>query len=77
MNTRAYFITVVKRFVLQIIIIFQYTLIQWIALEVHSDWLFKIRISFAIHLRATCAGFAPKNILFIEGMKEFKSSFVA
>ena len=37
MHTRAYFITVVKQFVLQIIIIF---LVH--TNTVHSDWLFKI-----------------------------------
>ena len=33
--------------------------------------------TFAIHLRATRAGFAPENILIVEGIKELKSSFVA
>ena len=30
-----------------------YILKQWIALKVRSDWLVKLRISFAIYLRAT------------------------
>ena len=34
-------------------------------LKVHSgnDWLLKLRIAFAIHLRATRAGVAPGNIV--------------
>ena len=50
-----------------------YILIQWIALKVHSDWLMKLRISFAI---TTLAGFMLKNIVIIAGMNEFKSFFL-
>ena len=34
----------------------------WIALKVPSDWLLKLRKSFAIHIRATRPGFHPKNL---------------
>ena len=40
----------------------QYILKQWIALKARSDWLLNLRISFAIHLRATRVGFALENI---------------
>ena len=50
---------------------------QWIALKTHSDWLLKLRISFAIHLRATCTGFAPKTVVIVAGIKELKSPFCA
>lgn len=33
-----------------------------------SDWLLKCRTAFAIYLRATCTGFAPKNILIVAGI---------
>ena len=39
---------------------------QWIALKAHSDWLLKLRISFDIHLRATCTGFVPKTVVIVE-----------
>ena len=39
---------------------------QWIALKAHSDWLLKLRISFAIHLRTTCTGFASKTVVIVE-----------
>ena len=48
-----------------------YILIQWIALKVHSDWLMKLRISFAITTLAVL-----KNIVIIAGMNEFKSFFL-
>ena len=50
---------------------------QWIALKAHSDWLLKLRISFAIHLRTTSTGFAPKTVLIVAGIKELKSPFCA
>ena len=42
-----------------------------------SDWLLKLRISFAFHLRATCVGFGPKNIVIVPGINELKPSFGA
>lgn len=56
-----------------IFVVLVYILIQWIALKVHSDWLMKLRISFAI---TTLAGFMLKNIVIIAGMNEFKSFFL-
>ena len=50
---------------------------QWIALKAHSDWLLKLRISFAIHLRATCTEFAPKTVVIVAGIKALKSPFCA
>ena len=50
---------------------------QWIALKAHSDWLLKLRISFAIHLRTTCTGFASKSVVIVAGIKELKSPFCA
>ena len=50
---------------------------QWIALKAHSDWLLKLRISFAIHLRATCTGFVPTTVVIVAGIKELKSPFLA
>ena len=38
-----------------------------------SDWLLELQISFAIHLRAITAGFAPKNNVIVAGIKEFKN----
>ena len=38
-------------------------------LKPRSDWLLKFRISFAIRLRATRAGFVPKDII-VTGMNE-------
>ena len=49
---------------------------QWIALKAHSDWLLKLRISFAIHLRTTCTGFAPKTVVIVAGIKELKITFL-
>ena len=34
----------------------------WIALTVPSNWLLKLRKSFAIHIRATRPRFHPKNL---------------
>ena len=34
----------------------------WIALKATSDWLLKLRKSFAIHIRATRPRFHPKNL---------------
>ena len=42
-----------------------------------ADWLLKLRISFAIHLRAIRAQFAPKNVVVFAGINELKSSFCA
>lgn len=41
-----------------------------------SDWLFKLRIFFAIYLRATCAGFVPEDIVIDVGINDLKSFFV-
>ena len=41
---------------------FKYKLKGWIALKAPSDWLLKLRKSFAIHIRATRPGFHPKNL---------------
>ena len=38
---------------------------QLIALNAHFNWLLKPRISFAIHLRETRAGFAAVNIAIV------------
>ena len=38
---------------------------QRITLKVRSHWLLKLGISFAIHIRATRAGFAPENIVIV------------
>lgn len=43
-------------------------------LKPRSDWLLKFRISFAIRLRATRAGFVPKDII-VTGINELKSTF--
>ena len=51
-----------------------YKLKQWIALKSRCDWLFKLKISYALHLRATCAGFALENIVIVAGINELKSS---
>ena len=45
-------------------------------LKTRSDWLLKLQIAFAIHLRATRAGLAPENIVIVAGINEIKSSFV-
>ena len=39
------------------------------SIEGHSDWLLNLRISFVIHLRATCTGFAPKTVVIVAGIK--------
>ena len=31
----------------------------------HSDWLLKLRISFAIHFRETRLRFVPKNVVLV------------
>ena len=41
---------------------FKYKLKGWIALKATSDWLLKLRKSFAIHIRATRPRFHPKNL---------------
>ena len=48
----------------------------WIVLKTRSDWLLKLQIAFAIHLRATRAGLKPENIVIVAGINEIKSSFV-
>ena len=50
---------------------------QWIALKVYSDWLLKLRIFFAIYIRATRAGFVAENIVIVAGINELISSFGA
>ena len=37
----------------------------------HSDWLLRLRLFFAFHLRATRAEFAPENIVIIAGINEW------
>ena len=59
------------------IIVNWYILKQWIALKGHYDWPVKLRISFAIHLRATRERFAPVNIVIIARTNQLKSSFCA
>lgn len=46
-------------------------------LKTRSDWLLRHRVSFAIHVQATCAGFAAKNVVVIAGINELQSSFSA
>ena len=46
-------------------------------LNAPADWLLKLRISFAIHLRAIRAEFAPENVVIFAGINELKSSFCA
>ena len=43
-------------------------------LKAHSDWLLKLRIFFAFHLRATHAEFAPEDIVIISGINEWLKS---
>ena len=45
---------------------------QGIVLKVRSDWLLKLRISFAIHLRGTRVEFAPKIVVIVAGTDELK-----
>ena len=47
------------------------------ALKMHSDWLLKHWISFAVHLRATCSGFAPENIVIVARINELKTIFLS
>ena len=35
------------------------------AFKARSDWLLKFPITFASHLRATCLGFVPENIVLV------------
>lgn len=51
-----------------------YVLKQSIAWKVRYDWLLKPRISRAIQLRATRAGFTPENVVIVAGTNELKSS---
>ena len=39
-------------------------------LKARCDWLLKLRISFAIHLRENRAGFASENIVIVAGINE-------
>lgn len=39
-------------------------------LKARSDWLLKLRISFAIYLRATSAEFALESIFIVAGINE-------
>ena len=61
---------------LVIIYVSIYVLKQWVALKARSDWLLKLPISFASHLRGTPAGFSPENIAIVAGINDFKSSFL-
>ena len=38
------------------------------ALKAHSDWLLKLEIPFAIHLRGTRIRFAAENIIIVFGV---------
>ena len=49
-------------------------LTKWIAFQVHSDWLLKIRISFAFQLQAIRTGFILETIAVVRG-KELNSYF--
>ena len=49
-------------------------LTKWIAFQVHSDWLLKIRISFAFRLQAIRTGFILETIAVVRG-KELNSYF--
>ena len=40
----------------------------WMVLKTRFDWLLKLQISFAIHLRATRAEPAPENIVIFAGI---------
>ena len=51
-----------------------YRVKQCIALNARSDWVLKLRISFAIYLRTMCAGLAP--VIFAR-INELKLSFCA
>ena len=51
--------------------------VQWIALKVHSDWLLKLWLFFAIYLEATCTGIYAQNIVIVAGINESNSSFGA
>ena len=46
-------------------------------LNARTDWLLKLRISFAVHLLAIRAEFGPENVIIFAGLNEFKSSFSA
>ena len=50
---------------------------QWIALNARADWLLKLRIPFAIHLRAIRSQIAPENVVIFAGINELKSSLCA
>ena len=43
--------------------------------KARSDWRFKIRIFFAIHLQAAHTGFMLENNLIVAGLNELKSTF--
>ena len=51
-----------------------YRVKQWIALNALSDWVLKLRISFAIYIRTMCAGLTP---VIFAGINELKLSFCA
>ena len=44
-------------------------------LNSRADWLLKLRISFAIHLRAIRAEFVPENVVISAGINGLNSSF--
>ena len=41
-----------------------------------SAWLLKLRVAFAVHLQAICAGFACENVVLVAGIHKLKSYFV-
>ena len=45
-------------------------------MKVRPDWLLKRRISFAIHLRATHAGFAPEHLVIVASSVNVPRSFM-
>ena len=50
-------------------------LTKWIVFKVRSDWLLKIRISFAFRHQAICTGFVPETIAIFGGTRELNSYF--
>lgn len=47
---------------------FKYILKQWKVFHVHADWLLKLWITFAIHLRATRMELGPGNVVIFSGI---------
>ena len=50
-----------------------YRVKQWIALNARSDWVLKLRISFAIYIQTMCAELTP---VIFAGINELKLSFL-